>query len=123
VLEGARPDHRLLGRERSAGHVRVRHLGTVVGARDARPRGPSLATTVGAAMSIELTSTNASAVAAALLSERRKAGSPAMGMVMTFLVVTDESDHYDALKVARAVAREHPARILGIIRRSARGRS
>lgn len=40
---------------------------------------------------------------------------------MTFVVVTDEGDHYDALKAARAVSREHPARILGVIRRGARG--
>jgi len=44
-----------------------------------------------------------------------------MGMVLTFVVVTDEGDHYDALKAARAVSREHPSRILGVIRRSARG--
>jgi len=72
-------------------------------------------------VTIELTSTSASAIASALLEERRKAGSPSMGMVMTFLVVTDEGDHYDALRVARSVAREHPARILGIIKRSGRG--
>ena len=72
-------------------------------------------------MAIELTSTNASKVGSALLLERRKAGSPTMGMVMTFVVVTDEGDHYDALKAARAVSREHPARILGVIRRGARG--
>ncbi|MGH3449105.1 MAG: glucose-6-phosphate dehydrogenase assembly protein OpcA, partial [Nocardioidaceae bacterium] len=72
-------------------------------------------------MPIELTATNASEITAALLDERRKAGSPAMGMVLTFVVVTDEGDHYDALKVATAVAREHPSRILGVIRRSARG--
>lgn len=72
-------------------------------------------------MAIELSNTSASAIASALLTERRKAGSPSMGMVMTFLVVTDEGDHYDALKIARAVSREHPSRILGIIRRSARG--
>ncbi len=72
-------------------------------------------------MTIELTSTNASAIASALLTERSNAGSPSMGMVMTFLVVTDEGDHYDALKIARSVSREHPARILGIIKRSARG--
>ncbi len=72
-------------------------------------------------MTIELTSTNASAIAAALLAERRKAGSPSMGMVMTLLVVTDEGDHYDALKVAKSVSREHPSRILGVIKRSARG--
>lgn len=72
-------------------------------------------------MAIELTDTSASAIASALLTERRKAGSPSMGMVMTFLVVTDEGDHYDALRTARAVSREHPSRILAIIRRSARG--
>lgn len=74
-------------------------------------------------MTIELTSTTASEIAGALLDERRKAGSPSMGMVMTFVVVTDEGDHYDAFKVARAVSREHPARILGIIRRSSRGKA
>src|SRR3954447_15187858 len=73
-------------------------------------------------MAVEMTSTNASQIAGALLSERRKAGSPTMGMIMTLLVVMEEGDHYDALKVARAVSREHPARILGIIRRSARGK-
>ena len=36
-------------------------------------------------MSIELTDTNASKVASALLQERRKAGSPTMGMILTAL--------------------------------------
>ncbi len=72
-------------------------------------------------MSIELTDTNAGKIASALLRARGEAGSPSMGMVLTFVVVTDEGDHYDALKAARVVSREHPARILGVIRRSARG--
>lgn len=72
-------------------------------------------------MSTELTNTNASKIGQALLAARRQAGSPSMGMVLTFVVVTDERDHYDALKVAREVSREHPSRILGVIRRSARG--
>ncbi len=72
-------------------------------------------------MATELSATNASKIATALLTARRKAGSPAMGMVMTFVVVTDEGDHYDAMQAARAVSREHPSRILGVIRRSARG--
>lgn len=72
-------------------------------------------------MSIDLTATNASKIASALLQERRKAGSPSMGMVLTFVVITDEGDHYDALRAARAVSREHPSRILGVIRRSMRG--
>lgn len=72
-------------------------------------------------MSTELTNTNASKIGHALLAARRKAGSPSMGMVLTLVVVTDERDHYDALKVAHAVSREHPSRILGVIRRSPRG--
>jgi glucose-6-phosphate dehydrogenase assembly protein OpcA len=72
---------------------------------------------------MELTDTNASAIAAALLESRRRAGSPAMGMVLTLIVVTDEGDHYDAFRAAQTVSREHPARILGVIRRSARGAS
>jgi glucose-6-phosphate dehydrogenase assembly protein OpcA len=72
-------------------------------------------------MGVELAGTNASKIAAALLAERRKAGSPAMGMVLTLVVITDEGDHYHALRAARAVSREHPSRILGVIRRSARG--
>lgn len=74
-------------------------------------------------MHTDLTNTNASEIAGALLNGRRRAGSPSMGMVLTFVVVTDESDHYDALKVARTVSREHPSRIIGVIRRSTRGAS
>ncbi|MGI8433735.1 MAG: glucose-6-phosphate dehydrogenase assembly protein OpcA [Nocardioidaceae bacterium] len=72
-------------------------------------------------MSIDLTSTNASKIASALLQGRRRAGSPAMGMVLTLVVVADEGSHYDAMKTARVVSREHPCRILGVIRRSPRG--
>ncbi len=72
-------------------------------------------------MNIDLTETNASAVAGALVRARRSAGSPAMGMVLTLVVVTDEAGRYDALKAATTVSAEHPSRILGVIRRSARG--
>lgn len=72
-------------------------------------------------MSTELTKTTAAEIGHALLTARRNAGSPSMGMVLTFVVVTDEGEHYDALKVAKSVSREHPSRILGVIRRSARG--
>ena len=72
-------------------------------------------------MRIDLTETNAGRVAAALLQARRRAGSPAMGMVLTFVVVTDEAHHTDALHAARAVSTEHPARILGVIIGNRRG--
>lgn len=75
-------------------------------------------------MSLELTDTNASRISAALIAERRKAGSPLMGMVMTFVVVADEAESYDAIRHARSVSREHPARILAVIRRgSGRGKA
>jgi glucose-6-phosphate dehydrogenase assembly protein OpcA len=72
-------------------------------------------------MSIDLTNTNASKIASGLIRARREAGSPTMGMVLTFIVVADEGSHYDALKAARAVSREHPSRVIGVIRRAARG--
>ena len=44
-----------------------------------------------------------------------------MGMVLTLVIVTDESSHYDALRAALEAAREHPSRILGVIPRGGRG--
>ncbi|MDQ3164612.1 MAG: glucose-6-phosphate dehydrogenase assembly protein OpcA [Actinomycetota bacterium] len=72
-------------------------------------------------MNIDLTETNAGAVASALVRARRSAGSPAMGMVLTLVVVTDEAGRYDAMKTASSVSAEHPSRVLGVIRRAARG--
>jgi glucose-6-phosphate dehydrogenase assembly protein OpcA len=71
-------------------------------------------------VSFDLTDTNSSEIAAGLLQQRLRAGSPTMGMVLTLIVVTDESGHYAALKAAAATAMEHPARILGVIRGSAK---
>lgn len=74
-------------------------------------------------MTIDLKDTNASQVANALLRARREAGSPTMGMVLSLIVVTDEGNYSDSLKAANTVAKEHPARILGVIRRTSRGPS
>jgi glucose-6-phosphate dehydrogenase assembly protein OpcA len=74
-------------------------------------------------MRIDLTGTNASQVTSSLLQARRQAGSPSMGMVLTLVVVTDEAHHGEALRSAREVSTEHPARILGVIRGPARGKS
>jgi glucose-6-phosphate dehydrogenase assembly protein OpcA len=64
---------------------------------------------------IDLSDTNASEIAAALVKARRNAGSPAMGMVLTLIVVADEGTHYDALRAAMQAAKEHPSRIIGVI--------
>ena len=70
---------------------------------------------------MELTDTSSSAIAAEFLRARRRAGSPAMGMVMTLIFVVDEEDAEDAMDTARAASREHPARVLGLILGNARG--
>ena len=69
----------------------------------------------------ELTDTTASNIANALVHARRNAGSPAMDMVMTLIVVTDEASHYDAMRAADEVSSEHPSRVIGLVRRSSRG--
>ncbi len=71
---------------------------------------------------IELTETNSAGIAAEFLRARKKAGSPAMGMVMTLVIVVDEDEAQDAMESARAASQEHPARVIGVILGDARGR-
>jgi glucose-6-phosphate dehydrogenase assembly protein OpcA len=72
-------------------------------------------------MKVDLTDTDASKIASALVRARRAAGSPAMGMVMTLVVVTDEQGSAATMKAARQVAAEHPARVLGVVHHDAQG--
>ncbi len=72
-------------------------------------------------MIIDLSDTNASAIASALVRARRSAGSPAMGMVLTLIIVADEHSHYDAIRAAMQAAKEHPSRIIGVIPQAGRG--
>ena len=52
---------------------------------------------------------------------RRRSGSPAMGMIMTLVIVADEADADEALSAARSASREHPARILVVVFGDKRG--
>ena len=70
---------------------------------------------------IELTDTTSSDIAAEFVRARRRAGSPAMGMVMTLVFVVDQEAAEAAMEVARAASREHPARVLGLILGDGRG--
>jgi glucose-6-phosphate dehydrogenase assembly protein OpcA len=72
---------------------------------------------------IELLDTNSAAIAAEFVRARRNAGSPAMGMIMTLIIVADEDSADEAMRVGRSAAREHPARILGLMLNSPRGQS
>ncbi len=70
---------------------------------------------------IELIDTSASAIAAEFVRARRSAGSPAMGMVMTLVIVADEDRADEAMAAARAASHEHPARLLGVVLGDGRG--
>jgi glucose-6-phosphate dehydrogenase assembly protein OpcA len=72
---------------------------------------------------IELLETNAAGIAAEFVAARLRAGSPAMGMVMTLVIVVDEDGAPDAMRAARRASHEHPARVLGVIHGDARGAS
>ncbi|MCC3654770.1 glucose-6-phosphate dehydrogenase assembly protein OpcA [Streptomyces sp. S07_1.15] len=71
-------------------------------------------------MNIDLTDTTSSQINSSLVKARRAAGSPAVGMVLTLIIVTDEGNHYDALKSASQASQEHPSRILVVIKRPGR---
>ena len=66
-------------------------------------------------MIITLDGTSSSKISAALLHARHNAGSPAQGMVLTLIVVCDQSEFTDALEAAMAAGREHPSRILLVV--------
>ena len=66
-------------------------------------------------MIITLDDTNSAKISAALLRARRNAGSPAQGMVLTMLIVCDESEYASALEASMLAGREHPSRILLVV--------
>jgi glucose-6-phosphate dehydrogenase assembly protein OpcA len=70
---------------------------------------------------IELTDTNASGIAWEFVRARTRAGSPAMGMVMTLVIVVDEDGATEAMEAAQKASHEHPARVLGVILGDGRG--
>jgi glucose-6-phosphate dehydrogenase assembly protein OpcA len=71
-------------------------------------------------MKIDLTDTNSSKINKALVQGRRAIGTPAVGMVLTMVIVTDEEHAYDSLKAANEASREHPSRTLVVIKRVSR---
>ena len=72
-------------------------------------------------MIIPLADTTSAQISAELLRARRSAGSPAQGMVLTLIIVCDESEYAGAMEASMAAGREHPSRILLVV--TAAGRS
>ena len=68
-------------------------------------------------MNRDLQNTKSSAILTALTEARRGSGNAALGLVLTLVIDVSESEHYDALQAANAAAREHPCRIVTVIRR------
>jgi glucose-6-phosphate dehydrogenase assembly protein OpcA len=72
-----------------------------------------------AAVNIDLPNTKSAAVLTALTDARHRSGTAALGMVLTLVVDVNEVDHHDVLRAATCAAREHPCRIVTVIRRTA----
>ena len=66
-------------------------------------------------MIIKLDATTSGKISAALLRARRTSGSPAQGMVLTLIIVCDESEYPQAMEAGMAAGREHPSRILLVV--------
>jgi glucose-6-phosphate dehydrogenase assembly protein OpcA len=73
-------------------------------------------------MTIDLTDTTTGQIQQALTQARHRLGGPTMGMVLTLVIGTDETTQYDAIRAAGQAAREHPCRVLGVIKRDPRSR-
>ncbi|BAU87434.1 oxppcycle protein [Streptomyces laurentii] len=71
-------------------------------------------------MKIDLTDTSSSKINKAILEARRAVGTPAVGMVLTLVIVTDEENAYDSVRAANEASREHPSRTLVVVKRHAR---
>jgi glucose-6-phosphate dehydrogenase assembly protein OpcA len=74
-------------------------------------------------MIITLEGTTSAKISAELLRARRSAGSPAQGMVLTLIIVCDESEYSSAIKASMEAGREHPSRILLCVTASGRNAS
>ncbi|MGL5405812.1 MAG: glucose-6-phosphate dehydrogenase assembly protein OpcA [Propionibacteriaceae bacterium] len=66
-------------------------------------------------MIVTLKDTNAAAISAELSKVRRNLG-PASGLVLTLVVVTDSQHYQEALEASLVAGKEHPSRILLVIR-------
>jgi glucose-6-phosphate dehydrogenase assembly protein OpcA len=67
------------------------------------------------AMILTLEGTSSSKISSELVRIRRSLGSPSQGMVLTLIIVCDESEFASALEASIVAGREHPSRILLVV--------
>jgi glucose-6-phosphate dehydrogenase assembly protein OpcA len=68
-------------------------------------------------MLTDLTNTTTADIRAALARTRDQMGTPATGVVLNLIIMTDESGQHDAVRAASQAGREHPCRVLAVIAR------
>jgi glucose-6-phosphate dehydrogenase assembly protein OpcA len=71
-------------------------------------------------MIVNLEGTTSSKISAELVRIRHSVGSPAQSMVLTLIIVCDESEFPSALQASIVAGREHPSRILLVVTASGR---
>jgi len=73
-------------------------------------------------MIVDLPSTTTGTISKRLVSLRNEVGAMAMGRVLTLLVLVDETGADEAIAAANDATRQHPARIIVVVRGNARGK-
>ncbi len=74
-------------------------------------------------MIVDLPNTTTNEVSKRLVEARGESGAVALGRVLTLILVTDEAGANDAIGTANDASREHPSRVLVIVRGSTDGES
>jgi glucose-6-phosphate dehydrogenase assembly protein OpcA len=72
---------------------------------------------------IDLPDTNTGTLARKLVELRETGGAVALGRVMTLIIVTDDGPAEGAIRAANDASREHPCRVLAVVRGNKRGTS
>ncbi len=73
-------------------------------------------------MIVDLPSTTTGTISKRLVSLRNEVGAMAMGRVLTLLVLVDETGADEAVAAANDATRQHPARIIVVVRGNGRGK-
>jgi glucose-6-phosphate dehydrogenase assembly protein OpcA len=74
-------------------------------------------------MIIDLPDTDTGAVARKLVELRESGGAVALGRVLTLIIVTDDGPAEEQVRAANDASREHPCRIIAVVRGNRRGTS
>jgi glucose-6-phosphate dehydrogenase assembly protein OpcA len=74
-------------------------------------------------MIVDLPNTTTNAINRKLVDLRNSGGAVALGRVLSLVLVTDETLADNAIEVANDASREHPSRVLAIVRANKRGTS